>query len=273
VPPRSTCRKAVNSECEFHFRPASTSPFSPKRIQAKVEHILAGESKTRLRSCLRCCSSAHSMTCSKRVPWRSVCRIAVPPYRRILYQHGFIGVPWGAKGYVRGRIRLPNPASQVFSDGGAESWRWNGGWVGRTTSESAIHRHEDFIDSDRVVVVHVTRLTGRNVGVAEADAHHCDDVSNRDPASAFAVADAGARRHSYCWARCRRRRAKGRARPIRLTELRRTATRVGRLLSAGRLVRAQFRAGLAPALAVRSTVRVDAPAAAVGPIVAHDRTR
>jgi GNAT superfamily N-acetyltransferase len=44
------------------------------------------------------------------------CRVAVPPYRRMLYRHGFMRSPWGARGYIRGRIRLPDPALQIVGD-------------------------------------------------------------------------------------------------------------------------------------------------------------
>ena len=30
--------------------------------------------------------------------------------------HGFMRSPWGARGYIRGRIRLPDSALQVFGD-------------------------------------------------------------------------------------------------------------------------------------------------------------
>ena len=44
------------------------------------------------------------------------CRVAVPPYRRMLYRHGFMRSPWGTRGYIRGRIRLPDSALQVYGD-------------------------------------------------------------------------------------------------------------------------------------------------------------
>jgi len=44
------------------------------------------------------------------------CRVAVPPYRRMLYRHGFMRSPWGARGYIRGRIRQPDSALQVVGD-------------------------------------------------------------------------------------------------------------------------------------------------------------
>ena len=44
------------------------------------------------------------------------CRVAVPPYRRMLYRHGFMRSPWGTRGYIRGRIRLADSALPVCGD-------------------------------------------------------------------------------------------------------------------------------------------------------------
>jgi GNAT superfamily N-acetyltransferase len=44
------------------------------------------------------------------------CRVAVPPYRRLLYRHGFMPLPYGASGYIRGRVRLPDQPLQMFGD-------------------------------------------------------------------------------------------------------------------------------------------------------------
>jgi GNAT superfamily N-acetyltransferase len=53
-------------------------------------------------------------------PMAVSCRVAVPPYRRMLYRHGFVRLPRGAKGYIRVRVRLPDPAVQFFGD--ARQW-------------------------------------------------------------------------------------------------------------------------------------------------------
>ena len=49
-----------------------------------------------------------------------VCRVTVPPYRRMLYRHGFVRPLRARPGYVRARTRLPDRSGSVESD--ARQW-------------------------------------------------------------------------------------------------------------------------------------------------------
>ena len=64
----------------------------------------------------------------------------------------------------------------------------------RAPVQRAIHRRENLIDGDLVVVVDVARQTGRYIRVPERDVHHGEDLIHGHDVIAVAISRAGEHR-------------------------------------------------------------------------------